>query len=93
MLKLLPCINKVNHSFITTFLYPPPLKNATPCFQIPVSIVSGAFKQNLGGGGGGGLNKVYYRQFQEMGVRVAEQFFFSYFSYLMIFIYFLSRIH
>ena len=43
-----------------------------------------------GGGGGGGLSKVYYRQFQEMGVRVAEQFFFSYFSYLMIFIYFLS---
>ena len=47
----------------------------------------------VGGGGGGGLNKVYCRQFQEMGVRVAEQFFFSYFSYLMIFIYFLSRIH
>ena len=46
-----------------------------------------------GGGGGGGLNKVYYRQFQEMGVRVAEQIFFSYFYYLMIFIYFLSRIH
>ena len=45
------------------------------------------------GGGGGGLNKVYCRQFQEMGVRVAEQFFFSYFYYLMIFIYFLSRIH
>lgn len=91
---------------------PPPFpilkkKNATHCFQIPVSIVSGirqssqednAFKQNLeggeGGGGGVGLgNKVYYRQFQEMEVRIAEQFFFYYFSYLMIFIYFLSSIH
>ena len=49
--------------------------------------------KTLGVGGGGGLNKVYYRQFQEMGVRVAEQIFFSYFYYLMIFIYFLSRIH
>ena len=69
MLKLLSCINKVNHSFIATFVYPLPhpprrlKKNATHCFQIPVSIVSGirqspqednAFKQNLEGGGGGG---------------------------------------
>ena len=91
MLKLLSCINKVNHSFIATFVYPLPhpprrlKKNATHCFQIPVSIVSGirqspqednAFKQNLEGGGGGGINKVYYRQFQEMGVRIAEKFFF-----------------
>ena len=35
------------------------------------------------GVGGGGLNKVYYRQFQEMGVRVAEQIFFSYFYYFI----------
>ena len=77
MLKLLPCINKLNYSFITTFVYPQE---------------DNAFKQNLGGVVGLG-NKVYHRQFQEMEVRIAEQFFFYYFSYLMIFIYFLSSIH
>ena len=73
MLKLLSRINKVNHSFIATFVYPlppPPRRRlnkiATHCFQIPVSIVSAirqspqednAFKQNLEGGGGGGGDK------------------------------------
>ena len=82
MLKLLLCISKVNHSFITTFVYPlPPLKKMLPPVSKFQSRLSRArlSKTLEVGGGGGGINKVYYRQFQEMGVRVAEQFFFMIF--------------
>ena len=81
MLKLLLCINKVNHSFITTFVYPlPPLKKMLPPVSKFQSRLSRArLSKTFEVGWGGGINKVYYRQFQEMGVRVAEQFFFMIF--------------